>query len=749
MTRAPGITRLILFLLFAALACDTSDPIDPGTAPVFAVTVAPDSTELQVGQALQLVAKTWSERGRMVEGRVVVWHSADTLTAQVNAFGVVVARRAGVVRIDAISEGMTGQARITIPSNPAPAATALTPASALAGSGPVLLVVTGTGFVPGALVQWNGQPRATTWQSTTQLHAQISAVDVSQVGGAQVTVVNPAPGGGASAALTFTISQVPVASVQVEPATATVQIGATFALAARTLDAHGQELHRPVLWTSSDTTKATVSPTGVVSGRAAGAVTITATSEGHSANAALQVEAAPPPPPVITSLEPAATEATEDGFQIRIHGTGFGPNSYAAWNGFSHPVDHVSDTELVMYLWPGNIRLSGTGEVSVYNLVNGELVQSNRVTFTILPSPRQLTLLPGTYTVWPGELSALEAFVYDERGQRMNGVAVEYTSSDTTVVRVDSLGRFAGMQPGWATVTGRVNTLYATSLVRVLAVPQHELLFEVEWFPGVPTLMVARLGNELDSRMFFGSLVWARDAAPSPDGARVAYAGMDGYGNIDIYVANRDGSGIRRVTTHAGVDDQPAWSPDGTRLAFRTQRGGYPEIYLIDADGTGEEELSAKFAWNQWLRADRPAWSPDGRVYLALGAGWVEYWPQLVSVRPDGSDVRTHTPEGASDRDPAFSPGGVLALRRSREGQPDWLMTVNDNGSQTSHLRSPGTGVRPAWSPDGVHIAFAAGDAAAPLLLTIADGDGFLPPVRKELQAVGRRAVWLPAAGGN
>jgi subtilisin len=90
---------------------------------------------------------------------------------------------------------------------PVPAATSLSPASATAGGPAFNLTVNGTGFAPTSVVRWNGAARSTTFLSATQLRASIAAADIASAGTASVTVFTPAPGGGTSAPLTFTIAQ--------------------------------------------------------------------------------------------------------------------------------------------------------------------------------------------------------------------------------------------------------------------------------------------------------------------------------------------------------------------------------------------------------------------------------------------------------------------------------------------------------------------------------------------------------------
>jgi hypothetical protein len=92
------------------------------------------------------------------------------------------------------------------PPNPVPSVTSLSPASGITGSAPFKLKVNGNNFVSSSVVQWNGSKRTTSYVSTTQLTAAINAADIATAGNAKVTVVNPAPGGGTSRAVIFTMN---------------------------------------------------------------------------------------------------------------------------------------------------------------------------------------------------------------------------------------------------------------------------------------------------------------------------------------------------------------------------------------------------------------------------------------------------------------------------------------------------------------------------------------------------------------
>ena len=91
-------------------------------------------------------------------------------------------------------------------------------------------------------------------------------------------------------------------------------------------------------------------------------------------------------------------------------------------------------------------------------------------------------------------------------------------------------------------------------------------------------------------------------------------------GHFQIYVMNADGSGQTRPTSNAAYDSRPAWSPDGTQIAFQSNRNGNHEIYVMNADGSGQIRLTTAAAADRW-----PAWSPDG-AQIAFGSSRDGNW---------------------------------------------------------------------------------------------------------------------------
>src|SRR5258706_1329048 len=233
---ATGVSAGTTTIVATSESQTASATVTVSPVPVASVTVNPSSATIRVGTSTQLTAVPQDASGAPLSGRVVTWATSDGAVATVNASGLVSSSAVGSATITATSEGQSGTSTITVTNVPVATVT-LSPASATIGVGGTQQLSAVT--KDSAANTLTG--RVLTWSSSNTAVASVNATGlVSAVAAGSATITATSEGKSGTAAITVTV--VPVASVTVSPASATIFVTATQQFSAVTKDSAGNTL---------------------------------------------------------------------------------------------------------------------------------------------------------------------------------------------------------------------------------------------------------------------------------------------------------------------------------------------------------------------------------------------------------------------------------------------------------------------------------------------------------------------------
>jgi uncharacterized protein YjdB len=428
--------------------------ISVSRVPVASIAVAPGSASLVVGGSVTLVPIVKDASGAVLTDRTVAWTSSDVGVAVVSTSGAVTGIAPGSATITAASEGKTGTSAVTVVPT-AIASVTLQPDAATIRVGASTTLTPTVKDVTGAIVS----DREITWTSSNVAVATVSSTGVV-TGRAVGTATISATSGGKSGSTSVTVVAVPVGSVAVAPASVRLVPTQRESLTSVMRDANGVVVtDRTVTWSSSNTAVATVAPDGWVTAVAPGVATVTATSEGRSGSANINV--VPMPVGSVTVSPASSTVQTGEtktlSATVRDTSGAVVTDRVMTWSSSDETIATVSSAGVVTGVSAGTATITATSEG-----------KSGSAAVTVLPVPvATVTLEPASVRLEPGQTATLQATTKSADGTVLTGRVVTFASDNVNVARVSSDGVVTGVGPGTATITATSEGRSATAAVTV------------------------------------------------------------------------------------------------------------------------------------------------------------------------------------------------------------------------------------------------------------------------------------------
>ena len=675
--RRPLLAALALFLPSAAAAQNVAE-----------VQVAPPSVTIRVGERSGLLATAFDRIGNVIPTVRIIWSSNNVSIARVDNNGTITGVANGVAIIEARVGARRGQAAVQVVggSGPAPQPPPAAPPSAPgappapppvapgpdpfagqpAGSGPAvalrlepgviyLLASENTRVSPRALRE-DGSPAAPVVVTWTSLRSDVASVDQSG------NIVALAPGQGtiqatAAGGLTAT------APVVVQQAEFTVREGSPLMLSPGEVDTlhvivasqNNRTVNPLVLqWASSDQSVARVSLAGVVTAAGPGKAVLSVSGLLQSKSIDVSVHQ------VVDKLSVRPRLSAE--IQVPLTGTAkFEAQALTAEN---VPVPDaplrwsIADPSIASFdVQTGTLtgRVVGKTQLTVRGPSSGLAVSWN--VSVIAGSVRFAQPRVG---IGLNQRHTLRASYADDQGNVLGPAAnLTWSTDNPQVATVGEDGTVAGTGYGHARVTAAAPG--GKSAAADIYVVGEIIVASSRAGPGKFQLYAAERSNLAQLTRLTPDTASASDPAFSADGSRIAFVSQRD-GNAEIYVMNADGTGTTRITNDPVTDGKPAFTSDGALVFHSSRTAGKQQIWAVNADGTGLTQLtrdSVNFS---------PTVSPDGQTiaYVSTRNKDNDVW----LMARDGSNQRqfTRSPQ-QRESEPRFLRDGTLAyLVERREG---------------------------------------------------------------------------------
>jgi Tol biopolymer transport system component len=378
---------------------------------------------------------------------------------------------------------------------------------------------------------------------------------------------------------------------------------------------------------------------------------------------------------------------------------------------------HSADVTKLAITAGGQVQALGAGNIEVSATAEGKTAKLN-VVVTAMEAPKAvatLVLNSNAEYLPEGSEFQLQVSAYDTNGERVEGRGIKWLSAHPEIATVSAGGLVSVLKPGNTWITVKIDGVEASCTIEGYADYQFDLLYGAAEVGKATALYTVDINERnANPQLLFQLGRPASHGSPSPDGTQIAFVVNSPISSWEsrIYIADRNGDNHKILADMSARNTEPAWSPDGTRIAFSSRVfGEASQIWLVNVDGSGLVNLTADQIDNGGFSS--PSWSPvlaSNKLRIAY-SHTKDGYGYIGSMKDDGGDKQQLTSNSNYfDDQPAWSPDGntIVFVRAGAAVFGDLYLVSSTGGIGRPLMRSPlaSTQRSPIWSPDGKLIAF-------------------------------------------
>jgi hypothetical protein len=655
------------------------------------VQVTPETMTLGVGQKQPIFATAFDQKGNLIPSAKFSFWSSDTLIAQVRKDGTVIGVKPGLAKIEARVQGKRASLAVLITGSTPGESSGNRPSASVLTLDPAtvnLFPGESARIVPQGLRE-NGTPVAlgrVTWKS---LKPEIARLDTGGfvVGVAPGRTIVQVTSGRLMATLPVEVTQ---AEYVLSPTKLFLGPDEVDTIRALVPSQGNREIRGMLQWRSSDTSVASVSSGGIVRARGAGQAEIVASGFSQERRAAVIIHRVPDA--LVVSPPQSAGP-----IQVPLRSTR--QFSATAETADSTPIPDARITwELSDSSIGGFDPATGvfTPKALGTTTLAAKLAGIQPAVWTVHVVAGEIGIEPSRVGLLVGQRSVLKVLLREQSSSSARAPGAVWSSDRAEVAAVREGGMVEAVGLGRAVVTATVPWGRRAS-ADVFVVGDLWLSSNRSGNYGIYHMRVpgpiALLPVLADSASNI-------QAALSPDRTRVAFSSNRG-GSFDIYLMDPDGQNLRRLTSSSWNEGEPAWTPDGGRILYTATSGTTTQIVTLSVDGGENRQLTTASGGNH-----SPSVSPDGRTIAFVSARDGNH--AIYTMGLDGSNQRRVTRGSARETSPRFTRNGdlVYVVERGGGSKGSKVMRVSGSGNSSQLVQTEHPIAALAVSRDGDRLAY-------------------------------------------